>query len=194
MKKCFIPFIVMIFLIVCTAVNAAEYKSHNCDISFDSVTSYLAQNALPGVSHFSEVESPKSHPLYQKYRLTETGAKAFIIAGSVCSGLGSVFLAVGITMGFIPYENFPGWMKTYDHYVYGDSDLWRIDYPYMTAYGSIGITMVLSGALMFLFCMPLLIYGALALYDYSKYAKQNAVTFSGNGLTIKLDNPGKRRI
>ena len=197
MKK--LIFLMTFGLLVCAIGYTAEYKTHNCAISFSNVTSNYSQNVLSGVKHFStdsdtSDSSSKLNDIYHKYRITKKGSINFIIAGGVCSGLGTLMLASGMIMGMVPYSDFPDSMKVYDHYVYGDSDLWYVDYPYMTAFASAGISMVLTGALMFLFCMPLLIYGSIALYDYNKAAKQNTVTFNGNGLTIQLDNLGRRRI
>ena len=199
MKKSLIFLITFGLLTVCTVgLHAAEYK-HNCAISFSNVSSNNRQNVLFGTKHFStnnttEQDNEKMNDTYYKYRITRKGSVSFIIAGGVCSGLGSLLLASGMIMGFVPYSMFPESMKVYKPFVYGDSDLWRVDYPYMTAFASVGISMVLTGALMVLFCLPLLIYGSLALYDYNKAAKQNTVTFNGNGLTIQLDNLSKRRI
>ena len=199
MKK--LIFLMTFGLLVCAAGYTAEYKTHNCAISFSSVTSNYAQNILSGVKHFSTDNGTsdsrsKLNDIYHKYRITKKGSINFIIAGGVCSGLGTLMLASGMLMGMVPYSDIPDSMKVEDHYVYAETQYFYgyIDYPYLTAFGSVGISMVITGALMVLFCLPLLIYGSLALYDYNKAAKQNTVTFNGNGLTIQLDNLGRRRI
>ena len=94
MKK--LIFLMTFGLLVCAAGYTAEYKMHNCAISFSRVTSNFSQNVLSGVKRFStnndSDNSSKLNDLYHKYRITKKGSINFIIAGGVCSGLGTLFL------------------------------------------------------------------------------------------------------
>ncbi len=143
-------------------------------------------------THITQKEYDYNENIYYKYKMTPTQAKHSIIIGGVLSGSGSLFIAAACIMGFIPYECMPDSMKVFDSFQYGNDSIWRIDYPYMTAYGAVGISMAVTGVIMFLFTMPLLIYGSVCIWEYNK---QSRVSLQGSSISIKLgDIPRKRSI
>lgn len=184
MKKLHI-FLIIVMLLGLGSVRANDFSGNN--ISFQ----YFSQNVMsPLQSKVKKYTTANENKVFDKMKITKKTSKAFVISGGVCSGLGTSFLLAGAIMGFIPYASLPDEMKIKDTFVYGDSYIWRVDYPYMTAYGAAGISMIITGALLVLFTLPLLIYGSIALYEYNKDA---TVSIEPTGFSIKLDKICNRR-
>lgn len=134
------------FLILAIFLFSHKLFCNSIEINYNNSSSMITN-----IFKFN-TETDKDANLTKKY-------KNMLVVNAVMSITGGLFVTAGLIMGFVP-------IYYYNPDLLIVNTMWDglIDYPYLTIYASIGISLVVVGTLMLLICLPFLFYSIVKLY------------------------------
>lgn len=149
------------------------------------------------VSSFSDEKTEENEIFYDQKKLTRL--KRMRITGITFTAVSAVFITTGFIFGVIPaYAWGPAINQRLPQY---QDTLYTDSFTYMVIMGSIGVSLIISGSVLFLIGMPLLIYSLVKLKRQKfkgegrgrdRKTKPAGITISGGSLIIRL-YPGKNQ-
>ena len=160
--------LLLLFIIVFINMNIFSNEIAIKNINVDKIN----KNCFAFSKNYSASKTNDQLKLYNK----------FIIIGSVFTGSAGILLTTGLIMGFVPIDGTGGTHLPHSAF---ERNI------FMTAYGSVGVSLIIIASVFLLFSLPFLIYGIVKKNIYLKNnndSKQEvSFNFYSGMISIKFD-------